>query len=53
MVPTWMIEELERMRRERIVEESRPRLELEIPTERDRSREPAPPAPREPIVIEF
>ena len=52
MIPTWMIEELERLRREREHRE-RPQLplELELPVVAD--QEPPRPTPREPIVIEF
>jgi hypothetical protein len=51
--PTWMIEELERMRRERD-EQGRPRLHVELPLSpggaRETEREDA---PRGAIVIEF
>jgi hypothetical protein len=51
--PEWMIEELERMRRQR-EEDARPRLYVELPVAPD--REPArdrDEAPRGPIVIEL
>jgi hypothetical protein len=51
MVPAWMIEELERARREREDEERRQlRIELPVPTE---SATPPAGERREPIVIEL
>jgi hypothetical protein len=51
--PTWMIEELERRRRER-EEQDRPCAWLEIPLpERLPVERPEPSRPREPIVIDL
>jgi hypothetical protein len=54
MVPhSWMIEELERMRRER-EEQERPCLHVELPALSERQRAPErEDAPRGPIVIEY
>jgi hypothetical protein len=53
MIPTWMIERLERARREREAEERRPQLQIELPV----SAEIPPAPPRQPrrtvIVIEL
>lgn len=51
MIPTWMIEEIERRRRER---ERRDRPQLPIERPMCPEYEPPPrPAGREPIVMEF
>jgi hypothetical protein len=56
MLPTWMIEEIEKRRREREVEE-RPALHVELPISRDwQDRRPAEDAPERGgtvIVIEY
>jgi len=52
MIPTWMIKELERLRRER-VERERPQLQIEPPEPPAREPPPSRPAPCGPIVIEF
>ena len=50
---SWMIEELERMRRER-EEQERPRLYVELPALSEHQRAPErEDAPRGPIVIEY
>ncbi len=50
MIPTWMIEEIERERRRREWHE-RPQLRIELPVQRDDERPP--PKPSTPIVIEL
>jgi hypothetical protein len=52
--PPWMIEELERSRRERELPE-RPVLHVDVPDEPQRRRDPDahPPAPRGVIIIEL
>lgn len=51
--PTWMIDELERSRRER-EEQERPQLWIEVPEPVSRrSEREEREAPREPIVIEL
>ena len=52
MIPTWMIEEVERMRRERQVER-RPVLEVEEPARRVPEPEPEDRRPQTVIVIEL
>ncbi len=54
MIPTWMIIELDRMRRERLRQEEaqRPTLELPVCTEREECERERP-RPRDPIVIEY
>jgi len=52
MIPTWMIKELERLRRERD-ERERPQLWIEPPEPPPREPPPPRPAPCGPIVIEF
>jgi hypothetical protein len=53
MIPTWMIEEIERERRERDREwRDPPQLRIEHPVGEDRGPQPTP-APAEPVVIEL
>jgi hypothetical protein len=55
MIPSWMIDELERRRRER-EEQGRQQLWIELPMNDDRERSPRTPPSRqrgEPIVIEL
>ncbi|HEU4385526.1 MAG TPA: hypothetical protein VFR85_18720 [Anaeromyxobacteraceae bacterium] len=53
MVPTWMIKELERLRREReLVRREWPQLRVELPGQVEDQPRPAP-APTAPIVIEL
>jgi hypothetical protein len=52
MIPTWIIEEMERERRERDREwRDRPQLHIEQPVGEDHGPQPAP-APAAPVVIE-
>jgi hypothetical protein len=51
MIPTWMIKDLERQRRERARQDPpQLRIELPVPPEAERSRPPAYPSP---IVIQL
>ena len=52
MIPTWMIKELERLRRERD-ERERPQLQIEPPGPPTREPAPSRPAPCGRIVIEL
>jgi hypothetical protein len=49
MLPTWMIEEIERSRREREVQERRPTLHVELPEEPPRPQRR--PEPRETVIV--
>jgi hypothetical protein len=51
MIPTWMIEQMERQRRER-ERRDRPQLRIELPI-RPAHERPARPAPWSPVVIDF
>jgi len=53
MIPTWMIKEIERPRREREKRE-RPRTQIELPKHTyDREPQPRPLVPSGPIVVEL
>jgi hypothetical protein len=52
MIPTWMIEELERQQRERELERERPQIPTDLPVCWDDER-PAAPTRSSPIVIEL
>jgi len=52
MVPTWMIEDIERRRRER-EDRERPQLRIELPVRTENEPPPRRPAPSGRIVIEL
>ncbi len=52
MIPSWMIEDLERQRRER-ADRERPRVPLELPVRTEDEPPPRHPEPFGPIVIEL
>jgi hypothetical protein len=49
MLPTWMIEEIEKSRREREVQDRRPTLHVELPEEPLRPQRR--PEPRETVIV--